>query len=52
MLTRASLWQSEQALPAAPILLFHSASPSSTHSMPGLAVSSFCIALVSGVMKL
>ena len=33
-------------------LRFHNFSPSSTHSMPGLALSSFCIAWVSGVMKL
>jgi hypothetical protein len=47
-----SLWQSAQDFPAAPALAFHNASPSSTHSMPGLAVSSFWIAWVSGAMKL
>ena len=34
------------------VLRFHKSSPSSTQSMPGLAVSSSCIALVSGFMKL
>ena len=46
------LWQSAQDFSGAPALPFHSASPSLTHSMPGLAVSSFWIAWVSGPMKL
>ncbi len=46
----ASPWQSAQARPAAPALARHSASPSSTHSMPGLAVSSSCMALVSALI--
>jgi hypothetical protein len=52
MLVLASPWQSAQALSALPALRFQSASPSSTQSMPGLTVSSSCIALVPGFMKL
>ncbi len=51
MLARASPWQSAQARPAGPVFRVHSAPPSSTQSMPGLAVSSSCIARVSRLMK-
>jgi hypothetical protein len=51
MLVGASPWQSAHDLPAAPSLRFHSVSPSSTHNMPGLAVSSSCMARVSRPMK-
>jgi hypothetical protein len=51
MLARASPWHSAQARPAAPTFRLHSVSPSSTHSRPGLAVSSSCIARVSRLMK-
>jgi len=40
-----------QALSALPVVLVQSASPSSTNSMPGLEVSSSCIARLSGPMK-
>jgi hypothetical protein len=46
MLALASPWQSAQDFPFA-AFAFQRVSPSSTHSMAGLAVSSSCIALVS-----
>jgi len=51
MVARASPWQSAHACPAAPVLRFHSASPSSSHSTPGLVTSSSCIARVSRLMN-
>ena len=51
MLCAASPWQSAQARSALPALRFHRASPSPINSMPGLAVSSRCIAWVSRLMK-
>src|SRR5580700_1520518 len=51
MLFSASPWQSAHDLLVAPALVFHSVSPSSTTSMAGLAVSSFCMARVSALMN-
>ena len=51
MLFAASPWQSAQDLSVAPALVFHSVSPSSTTSIAGLAVSSFCMARVSALTK-
>src|SRR5580692_5578896 len=51
MLFAASPWQSAHDLLVAPALVFHSVSPSSTTSMAGLAVSSFCMARVSALTK-
>src|SRR5438309_1346095 len=50
-LARGSPWQSAQARPAAPVFFSQSVPPSSTQSMPGLAVSSSCIARVSRLMN-
>ena len=51
MLFAASPWQSAHDLLVAPALVFHNVSPSSTTSMAGLAVSSFCMARVSALTK-
>jgi hypothetical protein len=51
MLLAASPWQSAHDLLVAPALVFHSVSPSSTASIAGLAVSSFCMARVSALTK-
>src|SRR5262249_30231038 len=47
----ASPWQSAPEPSALPALRLHSASPSSTHSMPGFDRSSSCIAWVSRLMN-
>src|ERR1700722_18934778 len=51
MLFSASPWQSAPDCLVAPALVFHNVSPSSTASMAGLAVSSFCMARVSALTK-
>src|SRR5947209_15002356 len=51
MLARASLWQSAQARLFEPGFAFHRDSPSSTQSMPGLALSSDCMACVSRLIS-
>ncbi len=50
MLALASPWQSAQDF-STPALLDHSASPSSTESIPGFELSSACMARLSGPMN-
>ena len=44
-------WQSAQDFPEPPAFVFHSASPSSTERIAGLALSSSCIARLSRLMS-
>ncbi|WP_370689400.1 hypothetical protein [Neorhizobium galegae] len=51
MLTSAFWWQSAQDVFRLPTFSLHNSSPSNTANMPGLAVSSRCIACDSRLMS-